>query len=645
MCGPERCFFMNDQIPMPTPIFLNVRAGEAWPSGRSFPQAMGGENRKRGRTFLECGTSGAIGHRFWRFVAVVFALWSTVQNVQGQGAALEQETTRSKAGEASVELQSPMTEYYKEVLEAHTAIIQRDPKDSGAYLQRALAKCYLREYAAALADYDRAIGLAPGTAEAYKGRALVKWLLRAQENDPEGAQLDYARALKSDPLAVRGPLSRADFFYAERARTRRERNDYLGALEDFEKVIVLNTPVLEGNSMFCAGIFANRGGVLKELNDFKGAIAAYTRALELDPWREQVFLLRGDAKQKMRDFRGALEDYDLAILSNEECDAAYMVRGNLKQRLHDYEGAIEDYSLLIEKDSQTVLAYLERANAKWRMGNFQGAIADCDAALGINSKYVDAYNQRGKARESLGDSAGAMAEYEKALELEGQHVKASVNRAQVRYGAGDMQGAINDLTHILESSPKCAEASLALSDIYRMEKEISRAWIHVQNAIGSDPDLPQGYETRAMLKLSKGDRAGAIADYERAGELDPGGGISRIGRYFLHVLWGEWKEAEIALQEMDEILQFPVSEVFETQVLRFLTGAMTQESLLSFKGFGPAKEKGSVRAEIFFCFGIRCLTEAHPKEASEQFLKAMATQEKQSAGFEWSAFALGELRK
>ncbi|MDX8466057.1 tetratricopeptide repeat protein [Mesorhizobium sp. VK23B] len=85
-----------------------------------------------------------------------------------------------------------------------------------------------RNFEQALADYDKAISLAPTEAKIYADRGLV----RMSRHDSDGAYSDFQKALSLDPKNVSG--------YYGRGVIRKTRGDYDGAIADLSKGIELD---------------------------------------------------------------------------------------------------------------------------------------------------------------------------------------------------------------------------------------------------------------------------------------------------------------------------------------------------------------------------------------------------------------------
>jgi tetratricopeptide (TPR) repeat protein len=135
---------------------------------------------------------------------------------------------------------------------------------TGNYFSSAAQKYQQGDYQGALNDYNRAIQINPGNANAYYNRGLLK---ATKFQDPQGALADYDRAIKIKPGY--------DAAYNNRGNLKTEQlKDYQGALADYNRAIKLKPRN--------ADAYYNRG-VLKYtlLTDRAGGIADMQQAVKL----------------------------------------------------------------------------------------------------------------------------------------------------------------------------------------------------------------------------------------------------------------------------------------------------------------------------------------------------------------------------
>jgi tetratricopeptide (TPR) repeat protein len=103
-------------------------------------------------------------------------------------------------------------------------VVTKNPSDPINYNNRAILKQQLGDVAGALADYNRAIELAPNFASAYSNRAYLKFTKFLLTKD---ALADYNRAISIDPRYARA--------YANRAILKYHSKDSAGAIADIQQ--------------------------------------------------------------------------------------------------------------------------------------------------------------------------------------------------------------------------------------------------------------------------------------------------------------------------------------------------------------------------------------------------------------------------
>jgi len=200
---------------------------------------------------------------------------------------------------------------------------------SSAYLHAA------RDLERAIADYDKALELQPGFAEAYNNRGNAKDDLGRHEE----AFADYDKALELQP----------------------------GLAE----------------------VYFNRGNAKHDLGRSEEAIADYDKAIALKPDYAGAYNNRGNAKGGLGRSEEAIADFDKAIASKPGFAEAYNNRGNAKGRLGRHEEAFADYDKALELQPDFAEAYFNRGNAKHDLGRSEEAIADFDKAIALKPGLRD----------------------------------------------------------------------------------------------------------------------------------------------------------------------------------------------------------------------------------------------------------------
>jgi tetratricopeptide (TPR) repeat protein len=170
---------------------------------------------------------------------------------------------------------------------------------SFAYFYRGLAYGAIGNHDQSIADYNQAIELNPGIAQAYNNRGNAYIAKRKLVK----AISDYNRAIELDP----------DIHQA----------------------------------------YTNRGISFAALGDYELAISDYNRAIELDPDDVSIYYLRGSVNATKGDYDQAIADFDRAIELDPDTASAYYSRGLVYATKGDYDQAIADYQTYLSLDPES----------------------------------------------------------------------------------------------------------------------------------------------------------------------------------------------------------------------------------------------------------------------------------------------------
>lgn len=231
-----------------------------------------------------------------------------------------------------------------------------------------MAKGQLGDRLGAIADFNKVIEIDPNNSYAYINRGIEKYWLREYNS----ALWDFDNAIRLNP--------EYEFGLGIRGLVKGELGDFSGAIKDFNRLIEIDPMNPNG--------YSGLGAIKGRLGDFDGAISALNKAIELNPRDDNAYSDRGTVKDKVGDLYGAIKDFNKAIELNPSNGVTYYNRGSIKHRLNDYPGAIFDYTKAIELNPKDGDSYNARAHAK---GNLRDKSACSDwriaAELGISNAY------------------------------------------------------------------------------------------------------------------------------------------------------------------------------------------------------------------------------------------------------------------
>jgi tetratricopeptide (TPR) repeat protein len=268
------------------------------------------------------------------------------------------------------------------------------------------------------------------------------------------------------------------------------------------------TAVVYGQNAGKAAEAYNQGLRFQDRGDMQNALLAYDRAISLNPKMLDAYNNRATLKLASGDTAGALADLSKIIEISPKHALSFYNRGNILLERSEYDAAIADFTKAIDilngltnayDKKAHAMSHNNRANALMAQGQFNTALADYARSLEILPNSYEALTGSGSAKQQLGDYAGAVADYSRALAIFPNHRVILLNRAGALEEI-DKDAAFADYTKVIELDPKNAHA----------------------------------YAGRALILLSRGKKADAIADLRKAFELEPG----LRAEYEAH-----WKEA------------------------------------------------------------------------------------------------------
>jgi tetratricopeptide (TPR) repeat protein len=201
-----------------------------------------------------------------------------------------------------------------------------------------------------------------------------------------------------------------------------------------------------------------------------------------------------------------------------------------------------DQTIGVLPKNQTLSAsdYFLRASSKYDQEDYKGAIADYTEVIKISPNNADAYHNRGLAKSKKMDCirsasenvvncstdySGAIADYNKAIYINPRNAFFYSNRADAFRSIKKYQEAINDYTKAIRITPNDSyfyfQRGFTYGE-YLMDKDSAIRDYKISES-KMNPSISSEYSWRGYIRYKYLQRyQGAISDYTKAIELDPG---------------------------------------------------------------------------------------------------------------------------
>jgi tetratricopeptide (TPR) repeat protein len=235
-----------------------------------------------------------------------------------------------------------------EALEAFNSVAAALPQYARVHALIANVNVLKKDYARAIAEYNRAVELNPGAAGLYHDRGITF----ATRGEYDQALADLSRALEIDPLY------KMAYFYRGNAYADTQRVDE--AIADYRKVIEIDPQFINA--------YLNRGSLLfSEKEKPQEALADFSAVISIDSKNSDAFYNRGVVYASLSDFEKAIGDFTIAYLLDPRNSDAYFA----KARVFEQQGKVVQAAQLYKEFIQTaapeqkeyVRAAYERLNA------------------------------------------------------------------------------------------------------------------------------------------------------------------------------------------------------------------------------------------------------------------------------------------
>lgn len=188
----------------------------------------------------------------------------------------------------------------------------------------------------------------------------------------------------------------------------------------------------------------------------------------------------------------------------------------------DYVLAIQYFNQVIKVKPYMAEPYFLRGAAKLSLDDYKGAEEDCSICIEYNPFIIGAYHVRGVARQNLGDNLGAIEDYNKALEYMPEDKTFLLNKAIAQAEEKQFAAADSTYSKLIEIHPGYYNAYMSRSQYRIQNADTLGALADVERALEIDKYTSYGYAQRAMITFMLGQYKGkALSDMDKAIKIDP----------------------------------------------------------------------------------------------------------------------------
>jgi tetratricopeptide (TPR) repeat protein len=322
------------------------------------------------------------------------------------------------------------------------------------------------------------------------------------------------------------------------------------------------------------------GWTLYSVGRFEEAAQEFSTASDLDPaWADPhiglayVYLSNGDQQAAETEFQTALELADDPYYVAQ----AYYGLGNLAHQRDDLEIAIAFYQQAVREDWQLAIAHLDMAIAYYAMGDFSRTIEHATDIIGIAPEWGAPHGLLALAHYQLDQSEDMVRELDWAEDLDSQDIYSQFLIADIYWELEQFDQAKTVLEAAKIQYPENSQVPLLLARIAAIEGLFEQAEQLIEEQLGRDPMLVEGYLSRAYVKIERQDLGQAEADLGHVLDINPENWEAHSLLSFVYFHQGRAEEAfqtaDVAIQLYNYNGGSYVSRAFASRALGNLDAA------------------------------------------------------------------------
>ena len=390
---------------------------------------------------------------------------------------------------------------YADAQRALTKALELDAKNIVA--NRLLALLYLTSGRAAAAEAPlKAVAEHTGTPEAQL--SLADYYV-GQGRDKDALEvLGKLTGSKQGGVAAQARIAGIDYKQGRVAQAHKTVADLLAADPDNAQLLVLQGAWFAGE------------------NKVDDAFRAADAAVRADNGLAAAHALLGAAHQRKGNVADAIAEYQQVIRLSPRDVAANVELARLQLRTGQPQAAVGFAEQALRGQPENGAARTLLASALLADGQLSRAESEARIiATGAPSRS-EGHAILGDVLLRRGDRAGARREFEQALRIDPGSLQASSGLARIEVGAKQVPQAVARLEAQLERNPNDARLALLTGRAHATAGDFAKAEELFRRAIALDGALAEAYNTLGQLYVQQGKMDQAQAEYEALAARQPG---------------------------------------------------------------------------------------------------------------------------
>ena len=397
---------------------------------------------------------------------------------------------------------------FERAQKAAAAALAVEPTNVDAQLILAHAYAGLKDLPGAVREIEEAIQLAPEDSRPYTSLGG----LRLAEGDRAKAEAAYQRAVAIDPKSIPARLALGYFYWSGNSREQ--------AAAELNQAIAIDPRHLLANRMLAlfhltAGQYAEAEPALLRLAGANDANAILTVA---------DHYVRSNRGQEAREMYERLK-------SNEQTRTVGILRlASLDYRTGQtgQAHAAVDAALKTEAKNPELLILKTRFLLEER--RFTDAETLARQAVEADETLAGAHYVLGLAQMALGRTDQASNAFKETLRLNPRASAAELQLSRLSLAAGDTNEALRRAEAARKGQPGSPETRLSVANALLSRRELNRAETELKPLLAEYPNSAAVRVTYGGLLAARADIQGAVREFDRALEIDPGHHQALAGR-------------------------------------------------------------------------------------------------------------------